>query len=216
MAIKGYIFDMDGTIVDNMDFHYKAWALFLQKHGIALTQAEFEEKNTGTITEIIQRIFGNCLTPQQLINLGNEKEALYRNLYANNITAISGFIPFIKHAHQQGIKIALATMANLHNTNLVLGALQIKPYFKAIITGEMVTLGKPNPEVFITAMQALQLQNNEVVIFEDSPSGIAAAVATNAVVVGVCTHFTKAQCLALGVKYAIMDYTNMPNFIANK
>jgi beta-phosphoglucomutase len=211
--MKGYIFDMDGTIVDNMQYHYQAWKLFLKKHHIFLTDAEFEEKNTGTITEIIQRIFGNSLTPQQLITLGNQKEALFRELYTNNVIAIKGYIHFIKNAHQQGIKIALATMANVHNTALVLDSLQIRQYFTAIITGEMVTHGKPNPEVFFTAIQAMQLQQNEVTIFEDSPSGIAAAMATKAMVVGVCTHFTKAQCLALGVHHAIIDYTNMPNLI---
>jgi beta-phosphoglucomutase len=211
--MKGYIFDMDGTIVDNMQYHYQAWKLFLQKHHIFLTDAEFEEKNTGTITEIIQRIFGNTLTPQQLITLGNEKEALFRKMYTNNVVAINGYIHFIKNAHQQGIKIALATMANVHNTALVLDSLQIRQYFTAIITGEMVTNGKPNPEVFFTAINAMQLQHNEVIIFEDSPSGIAAALATKAMVVGVCTHFTKAQCLALGVHHAIIDYTNMPNLI---
>ncbi len=214
--MKGYIFDMDGTIVDNMQYHYQAWKLFLQKYHIGLTDAEFEEKNTGTITEIIQRIFGNNLTPQQITTLCNEKEALFREMYANNVVAINGYIQFIKSAHQQGIKIALATMANVHNTNLVLDALQIRPYFTAIITGEMVAKGKPNPEVFFTAMDAMQLQKNEVVIFEDSPSGIAAALATKAMVVGVCTHFTIAQCLALGVQYAIIDYTNMPNLIGDE
>lgn len=210
--MKGYIFDMDGTIVNNMDYHYKAWNIFLERHHIFLDAKTFEEKNTGTIDEIIKRIFGNHLSPQQVVELGNEKEGLYRELYKNEVVEIDGFISFIQDAHKKGIKLALATMANVHNTAIVVDALGIRQYFTAIITGENVQHGKPNPAVFFTAMKAMGLTHQEVVIFEDSPSGIAAAIASQAKVVGVCTHFTEAECISLGVDYAITNYTNMPAF----
>ena len=77
--LKGIIFDMDGTLVDNIPFHKKAWLTLLGNNGIHMDPETFLGQNNGTIDEMIRKFFGNDLPAEKLKQLGQEKESLYRN-----------------------------------------------------------------------------------------------------------------------------------------
>lgn len=171
----GFIFDMDGTLVENMTFHVQAWQRFLADMGIEMTEAEIHQQTHGTIEEIIRRICGNHLSDLEVAALGEQKETLYRTLYQPHLRPIRGLVAFLRSAQDMGIPMAIGTSAGHRNINFVLEGLNIAGYFSACVGGDDVTQGKPHPETFLTAVQRLRVTPECCVVFEDTLSGIEAA-----------------------------------------
>jgi beta-phosphoglucomutase len=207
--IKALIFDMDGTIVDNIPYHHEAWLNFLQKYGIAIRPEDFAAQNHGTADEMIIRFFGNDLTIEKIKELGYEKEQTYRDLYLHEIKEITGLTALVKSAKRKGIKIALATMGNEDNIDFILEGLDIKKYFDVIVGGNQVKAGKPDPEIFQTILNHLQLQPNECVVFEDSYGGVQSAQSAKIPVVGVLTSNTKEEFHLWNVQKTIKEFTEV-------
>lgn len=170
-----YLFDMDGTIVDNMDFHLIAWREFLKVHGVEMSDEELHYKMRGTIEEGVRRNLGEHLSDEEVAALGFQKEQMYRDLYAPHLKAFDGFEDFVKNAKQQGVKIALVTAANHHNVDFTLDGLNIRHYFDTIVTGDDVKNGKPDPEGFLMAAERFGALPSECIVFEDSIHGVRAA-----------------------------------------
>jgi beta-phosphoglucomutase len=170
-----FLFDMDGTIVDNMDYHLIAWREFLKSHGIEMTDEELHYKMRGTIEEGVRRNLGEHLSDEEVAALGFQKEQMYRDLYAPHLKLIDGLEDFLQTARKQNIKIALVTAANIHNVNFTLDGLNIRTYFDTIVTGDDVKNGKPDPEGFLIAAERFGAKASECIVFEDSIHGIRAA-----------------------------------------
>jgi beta-phosphoglucomutase len=166
---------MDGTIVDNMDFHLIAWREFLKTHGVEMSDEELHYKMRGTIEEGVRRNLGEHLSDEEVAVLGFQKEQMYRDLYAPHLKAFDGFDDFVKNAKQQGVKIALVTAANHHNVDFTLDGLNIRHYFDTIVTGDDVKNGKPDPEGFLIAAERFGATPSECIVFEDSIHGVRAA-----------------------------------------
>jgi beta-phosphoglucomutase family hydrolase len=204
--IKGFIFDMDGTIVDSMPVHLCAWTSFLSSQGITLTPEMFEAKNRGTIREIITAFFGTGISAARRDALGAEKEALFRSMYRGKVKPVSGFPEFLRRAHAAGMKLGLASMANRANVDLVLDALGLRPFFHAIVNGDDVARGKPHPEVFNRALSQLSLLPQEALVFEDAASGIQAASAAGIKAIGLTTTHSGRELMEWGAEKAIADF----------
>ncbi len=206
--VKGVVFDMDGTLVDNMSFHQQAWFEFLAGHNIHITEAEFQEKNVGIITEIVPKFFPGSLSREEIISLGNEKEAIYRNLYRDHIKALSGLEDFLEALQEAGISIALATAADKGNIDFTLDALAIRKYFSVITGSEEVAYGKPHPDVYLKSARKLHLLPGQCVAFEDTPSGIRSASAAGMEVVGLATTHTREELQLFTLLTIIENYEN--------
>ena len=204
--VKGVVFDMDGTLVDNMDFHHQAWLDFLAGYDIHFTEAEFQEKNVGIITEIVPKFFTRTLSREEIITLGKEKEAVYRNLYRNHIKALPGLETFLQALQKAEISIALATAADQGNIDFTLEALGIRKYFTAITGSEEVSHGKPHPDVYLKSASKLYLPPGQCVAFEDTPSGISSARAAGMEVIGLATTHTREELLDYPLMSIIENY----------
>jgi beta-phosphoglucomutase family hydrolase len=207
--VKGVVFDMDGTLVDNMDFHRQAWFKFLAAYDIHITDDEYHEKNVGIITEIVPRFFPGQLSPEQIITLGKEKESVYRNLYRDHIESLSGLNSFLKALQEAGIAIALATAADQGNIDFTLDALGIREYFTAITGSEEVSHGKPHPDVYLKSAAKLQLDPSSCVAFEDTPPGIRSAMSAGMQVVGVATTHTRLELQDYPLLAIIENYESL-------
>src|SRR5207302_169291 len=109
---KAVIFDMDGTMINNMPYHKKAWKEFFNKHRLSFTDEVFNKKISGKKNDqIFAFVFGRKLTPEELEKYTEEKEALYRELYKSKIREIKGLTEIIRQLHNKNIKIAIATTA---------------------------------------------------------------------------------------------------------
>ncbi len=173
---KAIIFDMDGTLVDNMGIHLDIWVDFLAVRGVTVTQEEFHRRTSGMRNpEIMRRFIDPNLTDDQVLDLQEEKESLYRKLHAGHMEPMPGSIEFFEAAKAQGLKLAVATSAYRPNVDFTLDGLQIRPYFQTVISAEDVVNGKPNPDPFLLAAQQLGVAPEQCLVFEDAESGIEAA-----------------------------------------
>lgn len=202
-----FIFDMDGTMIDNMNFHTQAWLQFLDSLGIALTAEEMERQNHGKIEEIIRRICGSDLSDEQVKTLGDRKELLYREMYRPHLKLIPGLEEFLKKARQQHIPMAIATSAGRPNLDFVLEGLNLGSYFDAFVGGDDVKQGKPHPETFLLAAQHLNVAPAQCVVFEDTIAGIEAAHNAGMKAIAITTTLS-AQAFAIPVvQHISQDYT---------
>ena len=169
------IFDMDGTLVDTMDWHRKTWLQWAEKEGLQKSDEDILKNVNGTIIEIVRRLFPDVREISELVALGERKEALYRENYKPHLKLLSGLAAWLDWLRVRNIPMAVATAGDTTNLAFVLDNLVIRNYFSAFVTGEDVTHGKPHPEVFLLAAEALNYAPEKCLVFEDSPAGSEAA-----------------------------------------
>ena len=173
---KAFIFDMDGTLVDNMKFHSKAWLALFDSLGIHMEADEFQRCTAGkTNPEILREISGKQLTDGEIQELSDRKESVYRTLYQPHLKATGGLLLFLRQAKELGIPMAVATAAGRQNVQFVLQGLQIENFFEAVVGAEDIQNGKPDPEIFLKSAQRLDVLPEACIVFEDSPNGVEAA-----------------------------------------
>ena len=186
--MKGYIFDLDGVLVDTAKYHYRAWKTIAQEFGFELTPAHNEQlKGIGrevSLHKILQWA-GKTLPENDFQSLALRKNELYLQYIAHidSSELLVGVADFLHSLKNKGKKIALGSASK--NARLVLERTGILPLFDAIVDGTMVTQAKPNPEVFLKAAQLLQLPPAQCCVFEDAPAGVQAAKAAGMRVIGV-------------------------------
>lgn len=184
---RAFIFDMDGTLVDNMRFHGAAWQTMLLENGIETDAHEFLVKTAGkTNREIIPQFFKDA-TEERLLELGLRKETIYRELFLPERKAIEGAIEFLEAAKTLRIKMAVATAAPVANMEFVLDGLDLRRFFDAITTAADVQNGKPNPEVFLKSAEKLGVAPKHCLVFEDAVNGFEAAHRAGMKSIGLAT-----------------------------
>ncbi|HAL64531.1 MAG: Beta-phosphoglucomutase [Bacteroidetes bacterium 38_7] len=188
-----FIFDMDGTIVRNHEYHLNAWKLFCQYHHLTTTDEELLSLFGGKNDDIFRKLFDHKLSQEEVNQLEEEKESLYRSLYRPHIKEVEGLGDLLKQLFIAQIPTALATSAPTLNVNMILEALNIHEYFSCLIDANMVTHGKPHPEIFLKAAECLREEPQNCIVFEDSRVGIEAAKNAGCKVVVVKSPFTNEE-----------------------
>jgi beta-phosphoglucomutase family hydrolase len=186
-STRAFVFDMDGTLVDNMRFHGEAWKAMLLENGIETDAHKFLVKTAGkTNREIIPNFFKEA-TEERLLELGLRKETIYRELFLPERRAIEGAIEFLEAAKTLGVKMAVATAAPVANMEFVLDGLDLRKFFDAITTAADVSHGKPNPEVFLKSAKKLGIKPRNCLVFEDAINGFEAAHRAGMKSIGIAT-----------------------------
>jgi beta-phosphoglucomutase len=203
------IFDMDGTLVDNNPYHFKAWKeLFDQYNRVEVTPDLFNEKISGVPGMVIMRnFFGADYDEQQMKAMFEEKTVRYREIYQPNIAPINGLERLLQELKNARVKLAVASSATTSNIDFILNNLSIKSMFDTIVDGPRISKAKPNPQIFLKAADDLGITPDNCVVFEDSLSGVKAANAAGMKVVGITTSHTPAELHP--VDMVINDYTGV-------
>lgn len=209
-STRAFIFDMDGTLVDNMRFHGAAWQKMLLENGIETDAREFLVKTAGkTNREIIPNFFKDA-TEERLMELGLRKETIYRELFLPERRAIEGATEFLEAAKSLGVKMAVATAAPVANMEFVLDGLDLRRFFDAITTAADVSNGKPNPEVFLKSAEKLGIEPKNCLVFEDAINGFEAAHRAGMKSIGLATVNSIEDLLRLpSVVEAQRDFINL-------
>jgi beta-phosphoglucomutase family hydrolase len=210
-AHRAVIFDMDGTIVDNMRYHAEAWLKVAQKLGAQLTIERFEREFAGKKNEeIIPLLSGRTLTDAEVQAIAAEKEALYRAAYAPHIAPLAGFAELLAKLIQRGIPRVLATAAPRENREFIFDGLGLHASFDAVVGAEDVARGKPHPDIFLRAAQRVDVSPSECLVFEDALNGVAAGRAAGMDVVALLTTAPAELLKRAGAQWTIADYRALP------
>ena len=176
MTKPAFVFDMDGTIVDNMAFHMESWLAFFARRGKTYDPDAFFRETAGAqVGEILRERLDADIPDDEIAVLAQEKEALYREMYAPHRSAIQGFEDFVTRARADGIKLAVATSAPPANIVFTLDELDLRRHFDAVVGAADVARGKPHPDVFLKAAEKLGVLPADCIVFEDAPMGVEAA-----------------------------------------
>ena len=176
MTRPAFIFDMDGTIVDNMAFHTKSWLEFFARRGREYeAEAFFRETAGAQGREILRARLGDDVSDEEIAALAAEKDALYREMYGPHRAAVKGFDDFVSAADERGVALAVATSAPPKNIVFTLDELDLRRHFAAVVGAADVKQGKPHPDVFLKAAEKLGANPADCIVFEDAPMGVEAA-----------------------------------------
>lgn len=188
------IFDMDGVIVDNISYHLKAWKEFCNKYSINLSDDEFNKNISGKSNkDILKYIFKKELNPDEIKKYADEKETMYRKLYSKHIEPRTGLINFLKMLKQNNIKTAIATSAPKINLDFILKSIEIEEYFDILVYEDMVSKGKPDPEIYLKAANLLGIEPKQCIVIEDALSGIKSGLNAGMKVIGMTTVHKKEE-----------------------
>lgn len=207
---RAFIFDMDGTLVDNMRFHDEALQKMLLENGIETDVRPFLVNIAGkTNREIIPSFFPDA-TEERLLEFGLRKESLYRESFLPERKPIAGVVEFLTEAKQLGVKMAVATAAPVENMEFILDGLNLRRFFNVITTAADVKNGKPNPEIFLKSAEKLSVAPKNCMVFEDAIGGFEAAYRAGMKSIGIATVNSVEEILRLAsVVEAHADFSNL-------
>ncbi|MDO8679546.1 MAG: HAD family phosphatase [Acidobacteriota bacterium] len=195
---RAVIFDIDGTIVDNMHLHAEAFGVFAERHGLpALTPEDRARLDGRRNSEIFPILFKRDVAREEWLQYEEEKESFYRELSRGRLAPMPGLKQLIQKLKDDGIAVALATSAPEPNVTHTLGELGLAASFPIIVRGDQVARGKPAPDVFLEAARQLNVPPAQCLVFEDAPMGVVAAQAAGMPVVALTTSFAATHFAAL-------------------
>ncbi|UKT65697.1 HAD family hydrolase [Pedobacter mucosus] len=174
---KAFLFDLNGTMIDDMNFHNHAWHNILTKDlGAEISFEAVKKEMYGKNKDLLERVFGiGHFSQERIDQISIEKEKRYQAVYKEHLALIPGLANFLNKAKQANIFMAIGSAAIPFNINFVLDNLNIRSYFKAIVSAEDVENSKPDPETFTKGAELLGVKFNECIVFEDAPKGVEAA-----------------------------------------
>jgi beta-phosphoglucomutase len=204
------IFDMDGTLIDNTPFHFKAWQALFKNHNMpALSNETYLSGISGVpIMNTVRKYFGDTSDEAGLKALVKEKQLLYEEAYQPYLRPINGLENFLSKLKDAGVKIALATSSAMDDVDFIFNTIPIRQYFDAIITGSMVSQPKPSPQIFLKAAEQLNAHPEKCMVFEDSTSGLKAGNNAGMKVIGITTAHP-AEVINKVASLVINDYAGL-------
>lgn len=216
MAPKALLFDLNGTIIDDMEYHTKAWQhLFNNDLGASLSWEDTKKEMYGKNQEVLVRIFGpERFTQAEMDELSIEKERRYQTEFFPHLALLPGLHELLEDTWRKNIPMAIGSAAIPFNIDFVLDNLNIRHYFKAIVSANDVKLSKPNPETFLNAAALLQVNPTDCLVFEDTPKGAETALNAGMKCIVLTTTHQQHEFNHLdNVLYFAPDYTG--NYFKN-
>lgn len=172
---KAFLFDLNGTMINDMHYHINAWYQLLNSMGATISPEETKRQCYGKNHELLERIFPGRFSEDEKKIISVEKEKAYQQGFRPYLKLVDGLDKFLVKAHQDDIKMGIGSAAIMMNVDFVLDGLQIRKYFSAIVSADEVILSKPDPETFLKCADLLNLKSEDCLVFEDSPKGTEAA-----------------------------------------
>lgn len=199
---------MDGTLVDNLAYHFKAFDAYAKREGFTLVEPMSLKFNGMHSDAIFTKILSEEVVAEYgLDRLNREKEEVYRDMYRPHIKPIAGLIELLREAKKAGVKCAIGSSGCRENVEFIVDALGIGDMIDASVSGSDVTHGKPHPEIFSKAVERLGLQPEECIVFEDAVNGIISGVAAGCKCFGITTTASAEALLEAGASVCAENYS---------
>jgi len=191
------IFDMDGVLVDSYQAHFKSWQAVAAEEGLTVGEADFAAQFGRTSREMIAGWWGEGrYSEEEIARLDDRKEGVFREILSADFPAMPGAVDLLEALHRAGFALGVGSSGPPENIELVLRRLQAGRLFGAVVTGNDVTRGKPDPQVFLTAAGRLAVSPGHSAVVEDAVPGVAAARAAGMASVGFASTGHTRQELA--------------------
>jgi beta-phosphoglucomutase len=174
---RAVIWDVDGTLVDTAELHFQAWADLARDLGQPFSRADFAATFGRRNPEIIRQLFGTHYSEQEIADLGDRKEDLYRAAARHGVELLPGVRPLLEGLKADGFRQAVGSSAPRRNLDLILRLTRTEPYFDAVVSMEDTQRGKPDPQVFLVAAERVGVAPPRCVVIEDAVAGVQAAKA---------------------------------------
>ncbi len=204
---KAVIFDMDGVIVDNSEYHYRAWEIFCEKEGYTYSREGARYWFGGTNQDILEKVYKRKVDREEAREKGAIKEKLYRDLIAPELRPVPGIRNLLNNLREAGVSLAVATSAPGENVDFILDRLDLRSFFDHIVDADGVKRGKPDPEIYLKAADILKVHPQNCLVFEDAVHGIQAAREAGMQVVGLITTLEDQELQ--GTLFNIRDFTKI-------
>ncbi len=198
--IEAIIFDLDGVIVDTAKYHYQAWKNLAMMMGF-----EFSEKDNERLKGVSRMESLSILLELGRLSFDEEtkiKLAEFKNEeYVGSINTMTadeilpGVIEFLNEVQRVGLKTAIGSASQ--NTPLILERVGLSGFFDAVVDGNTVSKAKPDPEIFLQAARALNVDPLKCLVFEDAEAGVEAALRAGMKCIGVGSSKTLAKAHGL-------------------
>ncbi len=188
----GVIFDMDGVLIDSYNAHFLSWKRALNKYGLSITEYQFSSTFGQTNKDILSKLFPQ-LDPREYAVIEEEKEKIFREIIKDDFPEMDGASELIDAIYNMGGLIGIGSSAPLENIKTVLELLPTGNYFRVIISGNDISYGKPDPEIFLKVAEKLGLYPNKCIVIEDSPSGVKAGKLAGCTVIGLVGTVSKEE-----------------------
>lgn len=186
---------MNGTMIDDMGYHTAAWSGIIngELNG-NLSREAVKKEMYGKNEELLVRVFGEGrFSPEEMSGISRRKEEAYQAAFKPYLKLIDGLDAFLKKAYGENIPMGIGTAAIPFNIGFVLDNLNIRQYFKVIISADDVEKSKPHPETFLKAAEAMDVKPEDCLVFEDSPKGIETALNAGMKAIAITTMHEEAE-----------------------
>ena len=197
--IKAAIYDLDNLMINSLSPHIKANDVLLERYGHKTSEipADSISRFVGMrVKDILGEVLDIFKIDEDLDAFYKKREEIFLELAEEELEAMPGLTESLDFFQKNGFKIAMATSANKNYLNLVLKKFGVAKYFKAIVTGDDVKLGKPDPETYQATVQKLGLKPAECLVLEDATEGIASAKAAGCQCIAIKNEFIPPQDLS--------------------
>jgi beta-phosphoglucomutase len=175
---KALLFDLNGTMINDMEFHLRAWTEILNEDlNAGLSPEQVRGQMYGKNSELLVRVFGkHRFTDDEMEYWSMEKERRYQKNYQPHLRLIDGLDEFLQRAHRNNLPMAIGSAAIPFNIDFILDQLDIRKYFSVIVSADDVVISKPHPETFLKAAALVHTDPRQCMVFEDAPKGVEAAI----------------------------------------
>jgi len=203
---KAFLFDLNGTMINDMNYHITAWHRIFNDLGAGITIERMKEECYGKNDEVIERILPGKFSEQEKTRMSLEKERQYQQEFRPYLKLIDGLGEFLEQAYDSGKKMGIGSAAIMFNVDFVLDGLGIRHYFDAIVSADDVIKSKPDPETWLKCAEKLQLRPSACLVFEDTPKGAESALNAGMKSIIITTLHRKEE---------FVSYPNIVGFISD-
>jgi beta-phosphoglucomutase len=199
----GIIFDLDGVLIDSGEAHWQAWRALGERIGRPLRTEQFSATFGRRNEDCIYELFGPQADRAEALRLADWKESLYRDSFAKLVRPVAGAVELVRACFAAGVRVGIGSSAPRENLDLAVESLGIRPFVGASVSGNDVSHGKPDPQVFLRAAERVGVAPNGCVVVEDAPAGIAAAIAGGMIAVALVGSHARSE---LGAATTVIDH----------